>query len=309
MDKSLKPFKLSRALAVFVWAALGAVTGQAQQAGNARLSAQGPVAVEVLPSGLVAVLESKGGLLVLQPSGTTFARVKDTMGSYSPIDMTSRVEGNRETLLVSMYWASAAQTTQLFSSVIVEYDLQGNQLREWHFPGHIFRGMTVDAANQIMYLTDSTTPSVFKLSLATVRSQPVLFARVAGAAALGPITLDPNTGTLFVADVERGSVYRINIPSRVSKELFSSAGEPAALAFDRATHRLLIADAARKCVWQLDTRAAKPAATRLPTTVQLREPRGIAISSNSAVWLADFQLNRVFALPAGGKPATPYQVQ
>jgi len=291
------------ALSLFVSVLANTRTGTAQtRTDKFDLKIQAPIAVEVLPSGTVAVLESKGGLSVLPQGGTGFVRVKETMGFYTPIDMTSRGDGGHETILVSMYWAAAAQTSQMLSGIIAEYDVHGTQLRDWHFPGHVFRGITVDPSTQIMYLTDGTSLGIYKLDLnaAPGKAQPVPFAHVAGASLLGPIARDASSKTIFVGDLEQGSIYSVNESDHTSKQVLSSLGVPAGLAFDNIGHRLLIADATKKCVWQVDVNARRPVPVQLSRVLQLREPRGVSVSGEAKVWVADFQLDKVIVLSPNG---------
>jgi len=303
MVKTIVGFIIAGTIFAFLSALLDARMGAAQaQTRRFDLKVQAPIAVEVLSSGTIAILESKGGLKVLRPGSSELVPVKETLGFYSPIDMTSRADGAHETILVSMYWAAAAQTSQMVSGVIAEYDLDGTQLHDWHFPGHVFRGMTIDPSNQIMYLTDGTSLSIYKLDLkaALGKIQPEFFAHVAGASLLGPIALDAASGTVFVGDLEQGNIYSVSVSDHRSRRLVSSLGVPAGLAFDKTSHRLLIADAAKKCVWQVDVNAVGPVPVRLPKGPEFREPRGVAVSAGPKVWVADFQLNKIFVLSPSG---------
>jgi hypothetical protein len=273
------------------------------------LTAQAPVATEVLPSGVIAVLESKGGLLFMRPGSNKFVRAKSTMGVYSPIDITGRVQNNKETVLVSMYWASAAQMSQSVSGVIIEYGLDGNELQQWHFFGHVFRGMAIDTSSQILYLTDSNSPSVYALNLESPAGKPMpeLFAHIAGASSLGPISIDLDSRRLFVGDFEQGSVYAVSLSNRLSKPFVSSLGEPSALAFDKTSRRLFIADAAKKCVWEISVDAKVPQAIKFSTDPELREPRGIAVATGPTIWVADFRSGKILALAPTGKATSSYR--
>jgi len=100
---------------------------------------------------------------------------------------------------------------------------------------------------------------------------------------LGPIALDAVSGRLFVGDLAQGSIYWVKVSNHHLSKPLVWLGEPAALAFDRASRKLFIADAAKKCVWQVDVNAMQPKPVRVSSGLKLREPRGIAVSAGPTV--------------------------
>lgn len=264
---------------------------------------QAPVAIDALPSGVVIVLGSRGGVSVLRPESGLLSPIKTSLGYFTPVDMAAAHLGENDFVFITMftnYSMNVSQTVQR-GGRLEQYSLTGQDVRSWPVVSHTFTGIVVNPRTQVVYLGDAITGEISKLDLNTNNATPEFVLQVRGISRLGPLALDVERNQLFVGDVGDGGVYSVDLGTRKSTRLISNLGEPAALAYDSAQHRLYIADAGRHCIWQVrvDQRPTKPAI--FSDAVEYREPRGVAIDAQRNVWVADYGARSILKLSAAGQ--------
>ena len=99
-------------------------------------------------------------------------------------------------------------------------------------------GLAVDSLNNL-YVSDSSTQSVYQLSLITGAQRTLALGTLVAPAGLA---IDPS-GNLLVTDPGAATIYRFNLQSGATTTVPSSAAKPSAIATDAAGN-LLIADTA-----------------------------------------------------------------
>jgi hypothetical protein len=282
-------------------ALLTSVHAQTPQQQFERQNIQSPVAIDALPSGAIAVLESGGRLLLLPPNADQLMVIKETLGHYTPIDLTTARIGGEETMFVTMYWRFGSGSSSDATGLLAQYSLQGKEVRIWGLGNNPAAGVAVDTQAQVAYLGSLLRPEILRLEIRPSKAEPALLARVPSAAQLGAIALDSDQQRLFVADVSQGAIYVVDIARRNSRKLVSSLGEPAALAYDSAEHRLYVADASQRCIWVIAGDAAAPKPQVFSNVQQLRQPRGLAIGPGHRLWVADTTAGILINLNASGQ--------
>lgn len=274
---------------------------QRQSAAQRQAKYRSPVAMGALPSGLLPVLDSGGKLLLLDSGKGVIVPIKETLGNFTPIDLASARLGSQELIFVIVYWTLSAQSSQAGEGLLVQYSLQGEEMRSWHSLDHTFSGLAIDTASQLIYLSDARNGAISVVNVAqTSTSQPNFVARIPGASRLGALAFDADGHRLFASDIEDGKVYIIDVTNRKSRVIAAGLGEPAALAYETTQDKLYIADASKHCVWQVPVSAATPKPSIFSSAPELRQPRGIAIGPGHTVWVADYGAGAIFSLSSTG---------
>lgn len=253
---------------------------------------QGPIAVSALPSGPLAVLGARGRLSLLDANSGKETILKDTLGYFSPFDMTAGRFGNTDSIYVVLYSTVARQ------AVLAKYSLTGDQVQTWNARA-MLAGIAIDPDRQIIYVGDAVTGEILSFSGNSAASSFLL--EVSGVNRLGPLAVDTIGQRLFAADVGAGAVFVVDLVRRRSSLLVSGMGEPAALIYDSDQQRLYVADASRHCIWQIATNSRTPKASIFSSAPELREPRGITIDAGHAVWVADRAAMALFKLSPQGQ--------
>jgi hypothetical protein len=102
-----------------------------------------PIAISTLPSGVLPVLEFRGGLSLINPVTGMVTPSKETLGNFTPLDMAAVRLGNEEFIFVTMYWAFSTQSTQGNEGLVVQYSLQGQEVHKW-FAARFFPSLQQD---------------------------------------------------------------------------------------------------------------------------------------------------------------------
>lgn len=261
-----------------------------------------PIAISSLPSGALSVLTFRGGLSVINSGTSRQTPLKASLGNFTPLDMAAALVGDQEFIFVTMYWVFSTQSTQGNEGVIVQYSLQGQEVRKWSALGRVFAGIAVDGDHQVAYLGNASGGDISTLNLADSAS-PKFAIHVTGASMIGPLALDKEGQRLFAADLGAGTIYVVDLAGRKSRLLVSGLGEPAALAYEPSQHKLYIADAGRHRISQVSVDATNPKASDY-SVGDLHEPRGLAVEPNHSVWVADFGAGTVLQLSGTGQVLT-----
>ncbi len=272
---------------------LGCVgSGRAQMTSQAPPGkAQGPVAISALPSGTLVVLGGRGRLSLIDSTSGGVTLLKDSLGYFTPADMAAVRIGDTDSIFVALY------NTALRQGLLARYSLAGAQLQTWSARA---AGVAIDPVHHIVYLGDAVTGEISSLSMVGNATSPSFLVEVSGVNRLGPLAADAAGQRLFAADVGAGTIYVVDLPSRKSRLFASGMEEPAALSYDADQQRLYVADASRHCIWQISTNSPKPKPGIFSSAPQLREPRGLTVDAQHAVWVADHAALAVFKLsPAG----------
>ncbi|MGI9102222.1 MAG: SMP-30/gluconolactonase/LRE family protein [Terriglobales bacterium] len=219
------------------------------------------------------------------------------------MDLTVAQVAGQDQIFVTMLWTVSTQSEQAGQGLLMQYSLDGREQQKWSVFGRVLAGVAVDAKKGEVYLGDSSNAEILILNLGkgTARTGPQYFARVAGASRLGPITLDAEGHRLFAADVEQGKVYVIDLSRRKSALVASGLGEPSALTFSPTLRTLYVADAARRCIWQIQVDTAVPRLKTFSAVTELREPRGLAMRPDNTLWVADYGARAIFLLSPTGQ--------
>src|SRR5258708_22309297 len=207
-----------------------------QQSPPQRSREHSPIAISVLPSGLISVLGSRGGLFLVTPANSQQTQLKTSMGNFTPLDMTSARIGNEDFLFVTMYWAFSTQSSQGNEGVIVQYSLQGQEVKKWTAIGHTFAGIAADSARGTIYLGSPNNGDISTLNIG--EQIPKTAVHVNGASLIGALALDADGQRLFVVVLGSSNIYVVDLARRRSRLLASGLGVPDALSFDPSTHQL-----------------------------------------------------------------------
>ncbi len=259
-----------------------------------------PIAISALPSGQVSVLGFRGGLSLVDSATGRQVPIKASLGNSIPVDMTSARVSDQEFIFVTMYWAFSTQSLQGNQGIVVQYSLQGQEVRKWSVIGHVFAGIAADGPRQTIYLGSANSGDISTLNVAE-QTSPRVTEHVSGASMIGPLALDMDGQRLFAADLGSGTIYVVDLAHHKSRVLVSGLGEPAALSYEPSQHKLYIADASRHRISQVSVDVAGAKVSDFSTVAQLREPRGVTVGPNHSVWVADFGAGTVLQLSATGQ--------
>lgn len=257
-----------------------------------------PVALGVLSSGDVIVLESRGAVYQI-PFGTNhFRKLKETIGYNDPVDLATGRIGDQDAFFVTSYWRAASLGGLARLS---QYASAGKEVSGWKLPGGGAFVLALDPGNRIIYLADARNSEIYALNLSDPKASPASLMDVPGTSSLSAMAFDVARKRLFVTDVVQGNLYALDLARRKTQLIAERLGEPRALAFDTAEDRLYIADAGRRRIWALDTKTRGSKPTIFSQSKDFREPVGVAVDSQRRVWVADYAAGAVFTLSQSGE--------
>lgn len=263
-----------------------------------------PIALVSLSGGRIAVLEQEGELSVLPASSRNWEsrRVLGKLPrSFEPLDMTSgRVNGEERLLLLGLMSIKLACLAHI-------------SIREGSPNEPIvcqpFMGPGTAALGGIVRLSDSpptfvaTSPRTSEIFAVELRGGfPARYRFLLGiprAQQLSAVTA--GISQAYAADAFEGVVYAIDINRRRSVQLHTGLGEIYAMAFDRKSNILYVADAAHRVIWSLLTTDPKPSAKVFIRHPDLRRPTALAVTENQEVWVGDSKADKLLVFSPDGK--------
>jgi glucose/arabinose dehydrogenase len=273
--------------------------GQMAQQAPVQRHQRSPIAMAALSSGQIIILGSHGGLTLISPGNGQQTLIKTSLGNFTPVDMTSARIGNADFLFVTMYWAFSSQSSQGNEGVIMEYSLDGQEVKKWMTLGRTYAGIAVDPASETIYLGSPRDGDISTLNFS--EQTPKTAVHVSGASLIGAVALDVEGHRLFAADLASSNIYMVDLARRKSHLLASGLGEPSALSYDPSQHKLFVADAGRHRISQISVDTPNPKASDFSTAPELREPRGVAVAPDHSAWAADFEAGTVLQFSSTGK--------
>jgi len=101
--------------------------------------------------------------------------------------------------------------------------------------------------------------------------------------------------------VARGALYATNLASRKVQILPKVEGETAGLAFDPASARLYVADAAGDRIWVLELRPSPMPPKSFAAGHGLSEPRGLALDASGNLWVVNKGNGALLSFDKSGK--------
>jgi len=265
-----------------------------------------PSALAVRASGNLVVLDPVRGLFELSPDARVIRPVVQDFGGFRAIDFAVASIGRKEGFFVSMVLQGSAiqqQAPVRETSKLVQIGADGRLAAEWPMPaGKVLpAGVAVDPEKQVAYIANARLPEILMVDLRKPGSHSQSLAYLRGAGALGPLTLDRRRQRLYVADVTVGSVYAVDVRLRRGELFAKIPGEPSALAFDPASGRLFVANAAAGAVHVISTSAQSPKPITLAEKAGFREPRGLALAPAGSVWVGDSEAGAIFLVSKTGE--------
>jgi len=159
----------------------------------------------------------------------------------------------------------------MVQGIIQAYTTDGHKLQTWT-TAHTVAGITYDPGTQTVYFTTGDAPYIYAISVNS-SGAPRYVAEVGGASKLGAIAIDSAHQQLYIADVDHGTVFAMDIASHHGSQA-GQVGTPQAFLFDANGPFLLVADSAGKQIVALDLRGGKRPPRVLNTAKTLRSPSG-----------------------------------
>ena len=166
-----------------------------------------PIAVAVLKTGDVAILDSRRGVFVL--SGDKIApRPVVTFPFVEAFDFTvaPSLEGD------SFFISSTRPTGFTTLSELSRYTMNGHKTGGWSFHaiGQL-GGIAVDGSQQIVYGSNSRLGVIYQLDLQRKNPAWVSLVKIRDFGTLGPIVFDAKRQRLLVADIDKRRVFSIGL--------------------------------------------------------------------------------------------------
>lgn len=261
-------------------------------AGAAAATAQ--IAVAVMPPRIV-VLRADGKILL--------GRLDDPAGILRPIatdydictDMAAgSVNGNLAIFVASS--RPSASGGGPMTTAVKWYSEDGKLLKTWPRVYTQLTGIAFDSTQGLVYV-DSRDNRVFPISVgAKEMSKPLTVARLNQG---GSMAVDSMHHRLFVSDTAYGKVYLMDLKTGEVQEVASDLGTVSALAFDENRGVLYISDAEGKLLKVNPD--SKVHMSRITTSIQLREPLGLALLPDGDLLIGDRSTKLVSRIHPSGE--------
>ncbi len=262
----------------------------------------GPVAVDRFgTTGRLYVLDEGGRIIVSseQRGGSrVLARVPAALKALDILS--TRLWEDREMLFVTAY----GLTSEDSRSRIIQYSPAGQVQCEWILP-EVSAGLDVNTNNHVIYLSGASTATLYSLQLlrdtcyGRGQLRPVL--RVRNARRLGPLVVDSQRNLAFVADMLRGTIFRVDLFQRQSVEAVGLPGQPVALLYEGLQHRLYVADGAGRKIWRVNVSAMPvPAPDVVSMDAAFQEPNSLTFAPDGKLLVGDLRAGRIFVVDWSG---------
>jgi DNA-binding beta-propeller fold protein YncE len=253
-----------------------------------------PVAMDKISSGDLFVLGLSGNLYRLrtQPGGMSLIGQTRLPNTSSPVDLTSAKLNGVEVLFVSY-------NTEKFGAVS-SYSLDGKVNRTWWLRSGA-SGLDVDYVTQTLYVASSDSGEISSIDLKGGDGVPKHTASIRDAQKLGPLVLNVPRKMLYVADVESGNVYEVNLADGKTRLLVPKAGIPQAMLVLEDRNILLLADSVGRKIYSVQLGVANARPTVLAALPPFRSPSGLARLARDQIAVSDDATGKIFVLALDGK--------
>lgn len=283
------------------WALLlaGSLATAAGQAPPAKPRLRQPIGIASLPAGRLVALEAAGRGVRLSPAGAV-EKLFELARLYVPLELSAGIVDGHEILAVSMGFKG---TISVSSQVAIFRDGKPTYVplasQGW------YSGLGLDSATRTLYLSNTGSAEIYRLDLRGADLRAAYFLSLPGKV-IGPLALDSVGQRLFAADVVRGTIYVITIADRKVQRLPEVQGEPASLAFDPATGRLYVADAAGSRIWLYDRTLDSGPPRLFATGNGLSKPCGLAVDAAGNLWVANKGSGFISSFDRNGRLLTSF---
>jgi hypothetical protein len=192
------------------------------------------------------------------------------------------------------------------------YSARGDIRTSWKLPSRC-AGLTVDASGRSAFLATSSGNEIYNISVPAnitrvdatrVRSVARLGLRAGGR--LGPLTVSPPPGHLFVADIVNGDLYDVNYNQGRSRLVANGLGQPSSLFLNTTSVRAILysLDSVGRKVYWMDVQAFEDfvgvTSPRVYAKSSLfREPISMSIASSGSLLIGDRKAQQIFLVRNG----------
>jgi hypothetical protein len=213
--------------------------------------------------------------------------------------LSAKIWVNRELIFVTAYGLMEDSRPRL-----IQYSVTGQQQCEWILP-EISTGLDIDSDNHTIYLAGSISNTVYGLKLlkdtcyGTNQLKPVI--QVKNARRLGPLVIDSKNHICFVADILKGSLYKLDLNHGGYIEIVRALGQPIALLYDGINSRVYAADAAGRRIWRIEVHSLPTIPDIISRDAILEEPSSLAFTQGGRILVGDRRAKSFFFLNDAGR--------
>jgi sugar lactone lactonase YvrE len=200
-------------------------------------------------------------------------------------DLTTASIGGQESVILASF------STNTHYGYISRYSPDGKLIKSWpirKFP----QGVNFDPASGNVYFSTSDSNEIYRLHIDG--GQPEFVCEIDGAQHLGALVVDPSGRSLYVADDNKGVIYRVDLKTSHSTLAAQNLRQPSALRFSGNQKTIYIADALAHRVFSIPAGQSSTAKTTEVVSKGLSAPSGIALGFNNALLISDFQSDSVY---------------
>ena len=254
-----------------------------------------PISLDRLGLEHPAFLLDGGGRIVVAERDPDFpTRVLATVpAEFKGLDLLTAEAWGIRRLFVSAY----GLTSQDSRARLFQYSESGKRQCEWIVPD-ISAGIDIDINERAVYLAGASNGIVYRLRLGRdgcSDDKPAAVFQIRQATRLGPLIVDSNARALYVADL-RGALYRIDLRRGAVVEVAASLGQPVALAYDRKSALLYVADSAGRRIWRIDVKQANAQPAVLSRDPAFQEPSSLTFASDGNLLIGDRRAAQIFVI-------------
>jgi len=255
-----------------------------------------PIAAAKPQNGSLFLLTHEGIVLAVNldaTKGSVVARFDCKLVGF-PSDLAVGMIGSQEALFVASSWSTSVGMVQ---GRVQAFTTDGRLLQTWTL-AHVIAGLAFDPEKQLLYITTGDTPEVYSITVQSDAS-PRDVGEITGASKLGAIAVDGSRQQLYVADVDRGSVFSMDLgTSQVGPA--GRVGTPQALLLDPGRTELLVADSSRGQILAIKLNSQGFQSVPITPPKAFRSPTGLAWFGSSQLLVADDDAGTVTLLDAAG---------